>query len=184
MNTQDFMEELMVMMLTEKKVNNIYKNEVSFWIDCGCERGLHYDIDCYDDFDEWYTDALRIFSDWYVSCRINIYELEISSKMVFDVIQEEGSEYLNNFDDIDEFNKYIILILLNNYLQNDNNINVKKFKKAMMNNYNKIKESEQIYICKDCKRDFTDEVDDRSDWESTKGNHICMNCFYKNDNEE
>ena len=49
MNTQDFMEELMVMMLTEKKVNNIYKNEVSFWIDCGCERGLHYDIDCYDD---------------------------------------------------------------------------------------------------------------------------------------
>ena len=114
MNTQDFMEELMVMMLTEKKV-------------------IYYNI-----YDEWYGDALRNFSDWYVSCRINIYELEISSKMVFDVIQEEGSEYLNNFDDIDEFNKYIILILLNDYLQNDNNINVNKFKNAMMNNYNEI----------------------------------------------
>ena len=44
--------------------------------------------------------------------------------------------------------------------------------------------TEQIYICKDCKRDFTDEVDDRSGWEGTGGNHICMDCFYKNDNEE
>ena len=138
MNTQDLMEELMVMMLTEKEANYTYQTEVGFWLDCGCESGIHYNIDCYDNFDEWYGDALRNFSDWYVSCRINIYELEISSEMVFDVIQEEGSEHLNHFGDIDEFNKYIILILLNDYLQNDNN--VKKFKNAMMNNYNEIKD--------------------------------------------
>ena len=138
MNTQDLMEELMVMMLTEKEVNYTYKNEVSFWRDCGCESGIHYNIDCYDDFDEWYGDALRNFTDWYVSCRLCIYEIEISSEMVFDVIQIEGSEHLNHFGDIDEFNKYIILILLNDYLQNDNN--VKKFKNAMMNNYNEIKD--------------------------------------------
>ena len=142
MATQDLMEELMVMMLTEKNRGDccpiIVQNELDFWLDCGCDSGIHYDIDCYDDFDDWYGDALRNFSDWYVSRRINIYELEISSEMVFDVIQEEGSEHLNHFGDIDEFNKYIILILLNDYLQNDNNINVKKFKNAMMNNYNEI----------------------------------------------
>ena len=44
--------------------------------------------------------------------------------------------------------------------------------------------TEQIYICKDCKTVLTDEVDDRSGWEGTEGNHICMDCFYKNDNEE
>jgi len=143
MATQALMEELMVMILTEKNRGYcgqtiIVNNEVDIWLDCGCERGIHYDIDCYDDFDEWYGDALRNFSDWYVSCRLPIDELEISSEMVFNVIQEEGSENLNHFGDIDEFNKYIILVLLNDYLQNDNNINVNKFKNAMMYNYNEI----------------------------------------------
>ena len=148
MNTQDLMEELMVMMLTEKNrgdcgPNIIVQNEVSFWIDCGCESGIHYNIDCYDDFDEWYGDALRNFSDWYVSCRLCIYELEISSEMVFDVIQQEGSEYLSDISDVEDFNKYILFVLLNDYLQNDDNINVDKFKNAMMNNYNKIKDDEE-----------------------------------------
>ena len=184
MNTQDLMEELMVMILTEKELYG--NNEVGIWLDWGCEKGIHFDIDCYDNFDEWYSDALRNFSDWYVSSSLNIYELEISSEMVFDVIQKKGSEYLNYISDVEDFNKYILFVLLNDYLQNDDNINVKKFKNAMMYNYDEIliKDTEQIYICKDCKRDFTDEVDDRSDWESTKGNHICMDCFYKNDNEE
>ena len=139
MATQDLMEELMVSLLTEKtRYNNTPQTEIDHWLDCGCEEGIHYEIDGYDDFDEWYGDALRNFSDWYVSCRLPIDELEISSEMVFNVIQEEGSQHLNDFGDIDEFNKYIILVLLNDYLQNDNNINVDKFKNAMMYNYNEI----------------------------------------------
>ena len=147
MTSQDCMEELMVLMLTEKKYyNNTSQTEVGYWVDCGTEKGIHFETDCYDDFDEWYSDALRIFTDWYISYRINVYELDITSKMVFDVIQLEGSSYLNDFNKIDEFNKYIVIILLNDYLQNDDNINVDKFKNAMKENYNSINDDDDTKI--------------------------------------
>mgnify|MGYP003119171717 CR=1 FL=1 len=134
----------MVEILFEKNYyNNSVQNEIGYWLDCGTERGIHYETDCYENFYEWYSDALRNFTDWYVSCRIRMYNININSEMVYDVIQLEGSNYLNDFETLDEFNKYILVVSLNDYLQDEENINVNKFKNAMKENYDSINEDDE-----------------------------------------
>tara|TARA_R100000935_G_C2758836_1_gene132779 strand:- start:58 stop:594 length:537 start_codon:yes stop_codon:yes gene_type:complete len=145
------------------RYNATFQNEISRWFDCGTTNGIHYD-NCYDDYDEWFGDAFRNFTDWYVSSRVEINNLhksfgkvniDISSEMVFDVIQLDGNCYIGDFDDIDEFNKYIVVVLLNDYLQDSDNENAERFRDEMNEIYHNTKKDKVI---KDQKRIILQEI--------------------------
>jgi len=45
------------------------------------------------------------------------------------------------------------------------------------------KEEGEVFVCEDCNRDFSDEVDDRSSFDEI-GRVVCMECFYNDEDDE
>ena len=136
------MDEVFKMILTDGKINNCFQNLVGYWVDCGCEKYIHFDIDSKTDFDTWYMDAYRNFADWY-SFNIWSDNIEINSNMVriamnYDIEYFGEVHLIDKIDNELEFNKHIIYILIIKYLEDEDNLYFKKFKNAMKNNFNEI----------------------------------------------
>ena len=141
--TMDTMDEVFTEILTTKKVYNSYQNLVDYWHSCGNEKYIHFEIGD-TDFDDWYVDAYKDFANWYCSCIWND-KFEINSNMVRLAMEYErdnfGEIFLNDeIDNETEFNKHIICVLIIVYLEDEYNIHTTKFRNAMKENYNYIKE--------------------------------------------
>jgi len=136
----DKMDELFKTILTN---NNIYYNDITFWFEGRCKENIHCGINC--EFEEWFINGYRDFSDWYSTHIYDEEKIEIDSEMVRLTMQYEkenyGEIFLNDkIDDASAFNKHIIYILIIKYIEDDEYIYNKRFKSAMRDLFNSDKE--------------------------------------------
>jgi hypothetical protein len=127
-------------------------NLIDDWGDCGTTGGIHYEIDdTYNDFDEWYSDAVYDFVNWYVDNKFYnkfIDEEVLTASDVRDAIKYEKENYGESSivncisdDDEDTFNKNVIATLLVEYLMEC--YDTDKIKEEMMNWYDNQREEEE-----------------------------------------